>query len=58
MDSPIAAVIANGSLDAGVFNLRTCPNFRVPYNGGPLGGPNGTTQVSPQGIITAYASAS
>jgi hypothetical protein len=51
-DQAIAAVIARGFYDAGVYNWRTCPNFRVPYNPGPLNG----TGVSPQGIITAYES--
>lgn len=49
-DASIAQVISRGYFDAGVWNFRTCPNFRVPYNGGALNG-NG---ISPQGIITAY----
>jgi hypothetical protein len=54
VNSEIANVIARGFYDAGVFNWRSCPNFRVPYNGGALNG-NG---VRPQGVITAYASSS
>jgi hypothetical protein len=52
VNSEIANVIARGYYDAGVFNWRLCPNFRVPYNGGALNG----TGVRPQGIITAYHS--
>jgi FlaG/FlaF family flagellin (archaellin) len=51
-DALIAATVSRGYDDGNVFNWRTCPNFKVFYNPGPLHG----TGVRPQGVITAYVS--
>ena len=51
-DALIAVTVSRGYDDGNVFNWRTCPNFRVVYNPGPLHG----TGRQPQGVITAYAS--
>ena len=37
-DALIAATVSRGYDDGNVLNWRTCPNFRVVYNPGPLHG--------------------